>query len=73
MSKHWRGLVDRTLPYVPLIFDEAEVISMLEARLQARQFFAAQYHADLEDSLAAAPEEMVSIYTPARNLDGESD
>lgn len=66
-------LTDRKLLEGPVIFVEGETILLSEARPQVLQFFAAWYPADLEESLAATLEKVISIDILAGGLEGEAD
>lgn len=66
-------LTYRSLSEVHVVFAKGASIYLLEARPQVHQFSAARYHADLEESLAVAPEEVAIIDVLAGYLDCESD
>lgn len=52
---------DPKLPEVPLLFLKGEAMSLLETKLLVCQLLAAQYPAELEESLAVAPEKVANI------------
>lgn len=66
-------LTDRNLPEALVISMQGESVSLLEAKLQFRQFLTTPYTADLTRSPAVTPEKVATIYEVARALDGESD
>lgn len=66
-------LADRKLPELPVILVQDDSMSLSEAKSQRHQFLAARYHADLVESPAAAPAEVVSIYLLTGDPDAEAD
>lgn len=47
-------------------------MSLSDMRSQNRQFLSPRYTADMEESQAAAPEDLASIYVLASDLEGEA-
>lgn len=66
-------LAGRPFPEVPVVFVGGEAMCPSKAKSQVRQFLAVQCYGDLEECLAAAPEEVTSIKVLAFDLDGEAD
>lgn len=58
---------------IPVIFVEEASICLSEAQLQGRQFLAAEYPANVKESLVAASQELTSIEVLAGDLEGEDD
>lgn len=66
-------LTDYMLLKVPVILMEGVSMTLSEAKSKVRQFIAAQYPADLENSSTAAPKEVGSIDLLTSDLEGDAD
>lgn len=73
MSKRWRGLTDRKIPEIPVIFVEGASVSVSEVKSQVHPFMATQYSTKVEESPAAAPNEVASIDVHTGDLEGKVD
>lgn len=66
-------LADRNLPEVPVIFVKGESMSLLEAKWQVREFLVFWNPVDLDESLEAASENVVTISGISSDLQGGVD